>query len=157
MDPTLILMLAVLASACHLGLLRAPEPNTIQYSRDYLLKFGNSVISRPPSDLVCPDLKELVGHGIGDHFRAPQRKPRKWGRRGGVWERMRRLPLSRIPLPSIILSNARSHLNKTEELKALVRHQHAFKEACILAFSETCPSPVYTVYILHILVFIYSI
>lgn len=50
---------------------------------------------------------------------------------------MRRQHLSRIPLPSIILSNAWSLRNKTEELQALVRHQHKFKEACILAFTQT--------------------
>lgn len=52
-------------------------------------------------------------------------------------ERMRRQHLSLIPLPSIILSNPRSLRNKTKELQALIRHQHEFKEACILAFTET--------------------
>lgn len=137
MDPTLILLLAVLASTRHLGLLTSPEPNTIKYSRDYLLKFENPAISGPPADLVFPELEEIVGHGDGDYYRGPQRKPRKRGRRGRVRERMRRQHLSRMPLPSIILSNARSLRNKTEELQALVRHQHEFKEACILAFTET--------------------
>lgn len=137
MDPTLILLLAVLAPAWHLGLLTAPEPSTIKYSRDYLLKFENPAISGPPVDLVFPDLEEIVGHGDGDYYRGPQRKPRKQGRRGGVRQCMRQQHLSRIPLPSIILSSAWSLCNKTEELQALVRHQHEFKEACILAFTET--------------------
>lgn len=45
MDLTVIFLLAVLASAWHLGLLMAPKPNMIQYSIDYLLKFNNPVIS----------------------------------------------------------------------------------------------------------------
>lgn len=129
MDPTLFLFLA---SVWHLGSLWP-----IQYSKDYLLIFEKSVISGPPVDLIIPDLEELAGLGKGDHFRTPERRPRRRGRRGGVRERMRRQHPSRIPLPSIILSNARSLRNKTDELQALVRHQHAFKDACILAFSET--------------------
>lgn len=137
MDPTLILLFTVFVSVLQLGLLAASKPSKIQYSRDYLLIFEKPVIGGPPADLVLPDLEEFVGHKKGDHFRAQKRKPRKRGRRGGVRERMRRQHLSRIPLPSIILSNACSLRNKTEELQALVRHQHAFRDACILAFSET--------------------
>lgn len=129
MDPTLFLFLA---SLWHLGSLWP-----IQYSKDYLLTFEKPVISGPPVDLIIPDLEELAGLGKGDHFRTPERRPRRRGRRGGVRERMRRQHPSRIPLPSIMLSNARSLRNKTDELQALVRHQHAFKDACILAFSET--------------------
>ncbi|KAJ8352129.1 hypothetical protein SKAU_G00236050 [Synaphobranchus kaupii] len=44
---------------------------------------------------------------------------------------------SRIPLPSIILANARSLRNKTDKLQAHVRYQHEFKGACILALTET--------------------
>ncbi|CAM4575487.1 unnamed protein product [Leuciscus chuanchicus] len=129
MDPTLFVFLA---SVWHLGSLWP-----IKYSKDYLLTFEKPVISGPPVDLIIPDLEELAGPGKGDHFRTPERRPRRRGRRGGVRERMRRQHPSRIPLPSIILSNARSLRNKTDELQALVRHQHAFKDACILAFSET--------------------
>ncbi len=45
--------------------------------------------------------------------------------------------MSRIPLPFIILANARSLRNKTEELQALLSHQHDSREACILAVTET--------------------
>ncbi len=50
---------------------------------------------------------------------------------------MRWQSLSHIPLPSFILANARSLCNKTEELQAFVCHQHEYREACILAVTET--------------------
>lgn len=49
----------------------------------------------------------------------------------------REQPLSRILLPSTILSNAQSLRNKTEELFALVRFNHDFSESCMLAFTES--------------------
>ena len=53
------------------------------------------------------------------------------------WQRVRKQPLSRIPLPSIILSNVRSLRNKIDELQANVRFQHYFRDACLLAITET--------------------
>ncbi len=63
-------------------------------------------------------------------------KTRKRGRRGGVRLRKKQ-PLSRIPLPTIILSKAQSLRNKSEELQALVHFNHDFRESCILAFTES--------------------
>lgn len=54
-----------------------------------------------------------------------------------VRERMRKRLLSRIPLPSITLSNARCLRNKIEELHAYVRFQHEFRESCLLSITET--------------------
>ncbi|XDV11016.1 hypothetical protein PO909_000083 [Leuciscus waleckii] len=56
---------------------------------------------------------------------------------GGVLLRLRKQSLSRIPLPSIILSNAQSLRNKTDELQAHVRFQREFRDACLLAITET--------------------
>lgn len=52
-------------------------------------------------------------------------------------QRLRKQSLSRIPLPSIILSNAQSLQNKTGELQAHVRFHHEFRDACLLAIIET--------------------
>ncbi|KAK0150009.1 hypothetical protein N1851_009244 [Merluccius polli] len=47
------------------------------------------------------------------------------------------MSLSHIPLPSIILSNVQSLWNKTDELQAQARYRHEFRDACILALTET--------------------
>ncbi len=52
-------------------------------------------------------------------------------------EHWKRQTLSCVPLASIILANSRSLRHKTEELQALVRHQHEYREACVLAVTET--------------------
>ena len=45
--------------------------------------------------------------------------------------------LRRIPLPSIILANVQSLRNKTDELQANSNYLHEYRNACIMAFSET--------------------
>lgn len=110
----------------------------ILYSRDHLLKFDQPANSRPPLDLTFPniaDIKWQYGKN-GSSINAPRRRTRKRGRRGGLRERARR-PLSRVPLPSIIVANMQSLRNKSDEVQAHVRYQHEFKEACILALTET--------------------
>lgn len=115
-----------------------PPISKIQYTRDFLLGFNNPTNISPPSDLVFPNLEEFDrGSGKRGHAGAPLRKVRKRGRRGGIQVRARRQPLARIALPSIILANARSLHNKIDDLQAHVRYQHEFKEACILALTET--------------------
>ncbi|KAK0131335.1 hypothetical protein N1851_033984 [Merluccius polli] len=110
----------------------------ILYSRDYLLKFDQPANSRPPPDLIFPNIADTKWqYGTsGSSTNTRRRRTRKRGRRGGLREQARR-PLSRVPLPSIILANMQSLRNKSDELQAHVRHQHEFKEACILALTET--------------------
>ena len=43
----------------------------------------------------------------------------------------------KLPLPSIILANARSINNKVDELDALVKFHHAYKNASAIAITET--------------------
>lgn len=50
---------------------------------------------------------------------------------------MRRRPLSRTPLPSIIMGNVQSLRNKLDELQGNVQLQKDFKECGLLAFTET--------------------
>ncbi len=111
--------------------------NRINYFQDFWFQQNNISSCKPPTNHVFPNLEELFpGYGKNDFTRAPRRRPRKrW--REEVWERLRRQTLSRISLPSIILANARSLCTNTEELQDLIRHQHKYKDACILAITET--------------------
>lgn len=65
-----------------------------------------------------------------------KKRPRKRGRRGGIRQRLRRRP-DRPPLPSIIFSNVRSLRNKLDELRLNTRICHDYREACVMAFTET--------------------
>ena len=62
--------------------------------------------------------------------------PRKRGRRGGVKNRLKK-KRNRIPLPIVITGNARSLNNKVDELSACVRHYSEYRNASLIAFSET--------------------
>lgn len=118
-----------------------PNPTHIRYSRDFLLKWSNFQVNNPPLDLIFPDLNcfpdQSRGKRKGEFTGALPRKNRKRGKRGGVLQRLRKQSFSRIPLPSMILSNAQSLRNKTDELQAHVGFQHEFRDACLLAITET--------------------
>ncbi|KAG7464319.1 hypothetical protein JOB18_004301, partial [Solea senegalensis] len=47
------------------------------------------------------------------------------------------LGLRRLPLPSIILGNAQSLRNKVDELQANVKHISEYRDACVIALTET--------------------
>ena len=114
------------------------KPERITYSKDFLLQWSNFQDLRGVH-LVVPDLNSFADQtsGKGDSTGAFPRKIRKRGKRAGLRLRLRKQPLSRTPLPSIILSNARSLRNKVDELQANVRFQHEFRDACLLAITET--------------------
>ena len=100
-----------------------PEPrgnNRLTYTWEKLLQLGSSMVCRIKPSIVLP----------------AEIRPRKRGRRGGVRTRLRRRPF-KPPLPSIILSNVRSLRNKMDLLHAKCLVERAYKEACIIAFTET--------------------
>ena len=113
----LIVLWACLGASWH----TATHPTRIIYSRDFLFSFKASVdTGPPPPDLLFPYITELYADSAnGNFFSSSRHKIRKRGSRGGVRQRSRR-PLARIPLPSIILANAQSLRNKTDDLQALV-------------------------------------
>ena len=114
-------------------LLSPNRPVRTQYTREQLLHWSNT--QEPSVDLRTIPV-ELLRPIEPSGARWARRRTRKRGRRGGT--RLRKTqPLSRIPLPSIILSNTQSLRNKTEELQMLVRSNHDFRDSCILAFSES--------------------
>uniref|UniRef100_A0AAV2KTK8 Uncharacterized protein n=1 Tax=Knipowitschia caucasica TaxID=637954 RepID=A0AAV2KTK8_KNICA len=108
----------------------------VLYSQDFLLNRRGSNV--PLSDILTDTLSSVgIYSDPKDYCEIKNDKPWKRGSRGGVRRRLKRLGFRRTPLPSIILRNAQSIRNKMDELHANVVHQEKFKNACILAFSET--------------------
>ena len=64
-------------------------------------------------------------------------KPRKRGKRGGVRARIRNRGVKKPFMPVILLSNARSLCNKTDELCANTQYFYEYRESSILCFTET--------------------
>ena len=96
-----VLLLAFLLAEGRRDFLPTPR---IQYSREFLLEWGNHPDFNPPSDLPTSMLDSFdPNQGQKTFSNEPHKRVRKRGRRGGVRERMKRQSLSRIPLPSIIL------------------------------------------------------
>ena len=133
----------------------------LQYSRDFLLQCGKSAGTLPTPVGILPEIR---AHGAahwetlaevragkrgweGDGQAWPSRpgdnrqllagRVRKRGRRGGVRQRLRRRGLRRLPLPPIILGNVQSLRNKIDELQANVECIRDYKNACVIALTET--------------------
>jgi hypothetical protein len=115
------------------------QQHTFPYTREFLLGLQwcypavtdfniNSLAGNLPLEL-------LTGRNIDF---TKQGQTRKQGKRGGVKQRTRKLlSRNRIPLPSVILANVRSLRNKIEELRANVLHLRDYRDACLMAFTET--------------------
>ncbi len=137
---TLFVVAQSLVEPCH------PHTGRIQYSRGFLLNLKNQQQPHTRSDLSTGD------HSLAEIFRQHENfnkttwgekryKVRKRGRRGGVRQRLKRLTLRRIPLPSMLLCNAQSMRNKMDEIQASVTHLEKFRDACVMAFTETWLTP----------------
>lgn len=98
------------------------------YGREFLLSLQHMVTPEP--SLLDHVPAELVW-GQGN-----QRRPRRQGRRGGIHHRLRRRH-NRPPLPSILLSNARSLRKKFDELRINIRACHEYRESCLLIYTES--------------------
>ncbi|XP_039509538.1 uncharacterized protein LOC120464222 [Pimephales promelas] len=133
----------------------------LQYSRDFLIQCNGSAPQTfcneiPPEIRRCGPFSlnrqtemEVRIRERGSEVYGGRRGPvaelrmssagrvRKRGRRGGVRRRLRRTGLRRLPLPSIILGNVQSLRNKVDELQANVKFIPEFKNACIIALTET--------------------
>ena len=109
------------------------------YSRECLMRWNNPWMGNINLDpLITEDiLAEISRHRSPGNDRKNLRKERKRGRRGGVRLRLKQQQNRRIPLPSIILANAQSLRNKTDELQANSNYLQEYRNACIMAFSET--------------------
>ena len=115
-------------------------PARIQYSREFLLHLEKTY--DPPVDFNPPNLDDfriLLEPRPRDPDSGSRRNPRtrKRGKRGGARLKVNKRPLTRIPLPTIMLSNVQSLRNKADKLQARVKLCHEFSNACILALTET--------------------
>lgn len=106
------------------------------YNREFLLLLrdtGGGIVD-PAGNIPT----EIIRHGPskGDQGTRPT-KARKRGSRGGVRQRLKRQGLRRIPLPSIILANVQSLRSKVDELQANARFVSDYRNACLIALTET--------------------
>lgn len=109
----------------------------IHYSCNFLMNFAGFTQPLTDLDMLLNDCSVVdILRKPRDYYKIKKEKPRKRGSRGGVRRR-----LKRIPPPLILLCNAQSLRNKADELKARVIHQETFRNACILAFTETWLTP----------------
>ena len=105
---------------------------TQRYDREFLISLQTPQV---PSDFPFELFPAEMTNGVN------ARKRRKRGERGGVKRRMRRNK-TKLPLPSMIVSNVRSINPKSpnhnfDELLANCRFTREFRDASLLCFSET--------------------
>lgn len=110
----------------------------LQYGREFLLPLQNSGAGIVDPLAVFPT--EIILTDPSVENRSWTSRPtgvRKRGRRGGVRQRLKRQGHRRIPLPTVILANVQSLRNKVDELQANVKFLTEYKNACLLALTET--------------------
>lgn len=102
---------------------------------DQVLRYGRELLlTLRPGAIQTPGLLANVpGHLLRREHR---QRPCKRGRRGGIRQRLGQRR-DRPPLPSIILSNACSLRNKLDELRLNARICQEYREACLMAYTET--------------------
>ncbi|KAJ8333622.1 hypothetical protein SKAU_G00416300 [Synaphobranchus kaupii] len=104
----------------------------IHYSRETLLLLRNTF----------PDLSQeflTIVESLPNCFKkdpSTSRTKRKRGCKGGTRHRLKRLR-NKLPLPTALLINAQSLRAKTDELSANTRYLHEYRDACVLAITET--------------------
>lgn len=111
---------------------------SLQYSREFLFLLRNS--GGGSVDPLAAFPAEVVQSDFTAANRECASKPkgvRKRGSRGGMRQRLKRQGHRRIPLPTVMLANVQSLRNKLDELRANVKFLKEFREACLLAFTET--------------------
>ncbi len=114
------------------------HPESLRYSREFLMLLQDSGTGVVDACSSFP--AEIIRHrsSVGSTHRGS--KPtavRKRGRRGAVRQRPKRQGHWRIPLPLIILANSQSLRNKTDILQVNVSFLSEYKNACLIALTET--------------------
>lgn len=112
---------------CALGAENAA--GVVRYSREFLLQCSNfaetSSYHRIPSYLQPPQDKTIQS-----------KRNRRRGKRSGIRQRLKRMG-SKLPLPTTLLMNAQSLRGKMDELTANLRYLNEYRNACVLAITET--------------------
>lgn len=93
----------------------------IQYSRKALLNF---------KDHRCVETVNSLAPNLPNDLKRRQR-----GKRGG--KRNKLSNHRKIPLPALVIGNAQSINNKTDELASLISQHHAYKNASAIGITET--------------------
>ena len=93
------------------------------------------------NNLPRPRLDLPITNGFGfqktQNFKQMNNTNRKRGRRGGIRTRNRKRGVKKPFLPVIILGNARSIVNKIEEIEANSKHFYEYRESSVMCFTET--------------------
>lgn len=137
---TLLVVALSLVEPCY------PHTGRTQYSLGFLLSLRDQQQQHTQLDLATGDLSPAEIFRQHENFNKTTwgekgYKVRKRGRRGGVRQRLERLTLRCIPLPSMLLCNALFIKNKMDETQASVVHLEKFRDACLMAFTETWLTP----------------
>lgn len=141
MELLVIITMWILLLIAYLHITPVRSTAKLQYSREFLLQGHQPYYVRYPVDFIKSQhfLNDsgFMENAAGNNDESKTWKPRKRGKKGGVRQRLRKQRLRRIPLPTIVMANVQSLRNKIDELQATVHVHHAYREACILAFTET--------------------
>ena len=101
------------------------------HSREHMLSLRQKHTPLPRVLFSYPEILHSIQHA-GRH----KSKRKRHGSRGGIRNRLKRRG-SRLPLPTITLSNVRSLRNKMTEFRELVRTDRDFKNANLICLTET--------------------
>ena len=89
-----------------------------------------------PPDRARPPCSAWTAVGPGRRRRRRRERRQKRGCRAGLLVRLRKQPV-RPALPSIVWSNARSMVNKTDELELLMAENRHSRDCCVTIITET--------------------
>ena len=106
----------------------APLAMNVNYQDGCMITYSRAQLLRLDGNYEPPDLPNEI-HGIS-------RRPRRRSRWCGVRVRCRRRD-PRLPMPTMVCANVHSLRNKTEELTALARWHHAYRESSLICLTES--------------------
>ena len=89
-----------------------------------------------PPDIARPPCSAWTAVGPGRRRRRRRERKQKRGCRAGLLVRLRKQPV-RPALPSIFWRNARSMVNKTDELELLMAENRHSRDCCVTIITET--------------------
>ena len=89
-----------------------------------------------PEEIARPAGSPWIVIGSGRRRRWRRERKQRRGCRAGLLARLRKQPL-KPPLPSLYLTNARSLVNKTDDLEIQLAGNRYVRECCVLIITET--------------------
>lgn len=129
----LLLMILIITSL--VWAVYADGSSSLPGGSEQVLRYGRELLLalRPGAAPTLVFLENVPDCLVRRHDR---QRPRKRGGRGGIRQRLRRRR-DRPSLPSIIFSNVHSLRNKLDELRVNAQICHEYREACLMAYTET--------------------